>query len=158
MTGTKPFNHMTILPDGSGQITGLVAEVGFASELIQQSISFSWVGSEKGPYDFVCDMKGTEVKIDVKCKKRNVPPTPFYSAHVTEDQRNYDCNIYVFASLTDENLSFMGWYPKPHYWRDATLVKKGDPDGRGYTERADAGKMEYGDLKPMKSLFETYLK
>jgi len=157
MIETKPFNHMTILPDGSGQITGLIAEVGFAKSLIEHSISFSWVGSKKGPYDFVCDMNGTDIKIDVKCKKRTVPPKPFYSSHVTQDQKQYDCNVYVFASLNDQELDFMGWYPKPHYWRDAKIVMKGDPDGRGYKERANAAKMDYKDLKSMDALFR-YLK
>ena len=152
--GIKPFNHMTILPDGSGQITGLIAEKEFALLLMEEGITFKWCGSDKGPYDFVIKLKGEVIKLDVKCKKRNVKPSSDYDAHVAIDQKNYDCRIYVFASLTDEVVTFMGWCGKQEFWDTANIVGKGEKDSKGFAERTNSGKIKYNDLRSMASFIE----
>ena len=153
--GTKPFNHMTILPDGSGQITGLIAEKEFALLLMEEGITFKWCGSDKGPYDFVIKIKGEVIKLDVKCKKRNVKPSSQYDAHVNSYQKNYDCRIYVFASLTDKVVTFMGWCGKQEFWDTANIVKKGEKDGGGFAEKMESGKIKYNELRPMVSFIES---
>jgi len=150
----KPFNHMTILPDGSGQITGIIAEKWFALLLMETGIPFKWCGSDKGPYDFVIKLNGEAVKVDVKCKKRTVKPCTDYDAHVTVDQKDYDCRIYVFASMTDEIVSFMGWCGKQEFWDSAKLVSKGEKDSQGFSERTGAGKIKYNQLRSMLNFLE----
>jgi|TARA_R110001599_G_scaffold353142_1_gene590405 hypothetical protein len=145
---------MTILPDGSGQITGIIAEKWFALLLMEAGISFKWCGAEKGPYDFVINLNGEAVKVDVKCKKRTVKPSANYDAHVGIDQKDYDCRIYVFASLTDEIVSFMGWCGKQEFWDSADIVSKGEKDSQGFSERTGAGKIKYNQLRPMLNFLE----
>tara|TARA_R110000803_G_scaffold19267_1_gene50647 strand:+ start:415 stop:864 length:450 start_codon:yes stop_codon:yes gene_type:complete len=145
---------MTILPDGSGQITGIIAEKWFALLLMETGIPFKWCGSDKGPYDFVIKLNGEAVKVDVKCKKRTVKPCTDYDAHVTVDQKDYDCRIYVFASMTDEIVSFMGWCGKQEFWDSAKLVSKGEKDSQGFSERTGAGKIKYNQLRSMLDFLE----
>jgi|TARA_R110000796_G_scaffold46545_3_gene112489 hypothetical protein len=145
---------MTILPDGSGQITGIIAEKWFALLLMETGIPFKWCGSDKGPYDFVIKLNGEAVKVDVKCKKRTVKPCTDYDAHVTVDQKDYDCRIYVFASMTDEIVSFMGWCGKQEFWDSAKLVSKGEKDSQGFSERTGAGKIKYNQLRSMLNFLE----
>ena len=152
--GIKPFNKMTILPDGSGQITGLIAEKEFALLLMEEGITFKWCGSDKGPYDFVIKIKNEMIKLDVKCKKRNVKPSGHYDAHVNSYQKNYDCRLYVFASMTDEEVTFMGWSGKKEFWDKAKIVQKGEKDSGGFAEKTESGKIKYNDLRSMTSFIE----
>lgn len=152
--GIKPFNHMTILPDGSGQITGLIAEKEFALLLMEEGITFKWCGSDKGSYDFLIKINGEIITLDVKCKKRNVKPSINYDAHVAIDQKNYDCRIYVFSSMTDGDVTFMGWCGKKEFWDSATLVGKGDKDSKGFAERTNSGKIKYSQLRSMTNFIE----
>lgn len=148
----KPFNHMTIMPDGSGQIAGWQAEAAFAHELLARGIPFSYVGPLKGHYDFVVNGK-KNVTIDVKAKKRNVPPCASQEGHVTLEQKPYNVQGYVFASVTDDKVSFMGWMWKCNFWKKARVVRKGEDTGL-FIERADAGKLEYARMTPMEALWE----
>jgi|TARA_R110000764_G_scaffold105704_1_gene191429 hypothetical protein len=152
--GIKPFNHMTILPDGSGQITGLIAEKEFALLLIEEGITFKWCGSDKGPYDFVIKINGEIITLDVKCKKRNVKPSSQYDAHVNSYQKNYDCRIYVFSSMTDGVVTFMGWCGKKEFWDKANIVKKGEKDSGGFAEKMESGKIKYNQLRKMSDFIE----
>jgi len=148
----KPYNAMTIKPDGSGQIAGWQAEAAFAHELLARNIPFSYVGPLKGHYDFVVNGK-KDVTIDVKAKKRNVPPCSTQEGHVTLDQKDYRVQGYVFASVTNDDVSFMGWMWKSHFWDKARVVYKGQDTGL-FIERADAGKLEYARMAPMDALWE----
>lgn len=151
---TKPFNHMTILPDGSGALTGDIAETGFAERLRARKIYFQSVGKNKGPFDFVCKSKsGEQLTIDVKAKLRNVKAKSYHDAHVTCDQMHYDCRLYVFASVMQGELQFMGWCGKKEFWDKCRIVRKGQKDGDFY-EKTDSGKLQYSKLRPMQSLVE----
>ncbi len=156
---TKPFNHMTILPDGSGQITGEVAEIRFAQGLERHSINYQAVGKQKGPYDFICtSAKGEQITIDVKAKQRNVKALPNYDAHVTCDQMHYDCRLYVFASVCGDLVQFMGWCGKQEFWDNCRIVSKNEKDGSfNFYEKTDAGKLEYSKLRTMQSLVKFLL-
>ena len=151
---TKPFNHMTILPDGGGAITGDIAENGFADRLAARGIFFESVGKNKGPFDFICKSKsGERLTIDVKAKLRNVKAKSYHDAHVTCDQMGYDCRLYVFASVMQEHLQFMGWCGKTEFWNNCRIVRKGERDGNFY-EKTDAGKLQYSKLRSMQTLVD----
>ena len=122
---------------------------------IQKAISYyEDPHKDQGPYDFVIKLNGEAVKVDVKCKKRTVKPCTDYDAHVTVDQKDYDCRIYVFASMTDEIVSFMGWCGKQEFWDSAKLVSKGEKDSQGFSERTGAGKIKYNQLRSMLNFLE----
>lgn len=155
-TGRR-FNHMTICENGEGQHVGTLAEMEFSRFLIMSNVQHTWSACDKGPYDFaVMDISGRMVGIDVKAKKRNVPPSHSQDAHVTCDQELYECHVYVFYSVTDDKPTAMGWIGKGDFWRDCRRVRKGDRDG-SFEEHVDAGKMKYSELKPMTDLLG-YLK
>ena len=148
----KPYNSMTILSDGSGQICGWQAESVFAQELLARKISYTYTGCLPGPYDFVIHGK-KDVTLDIKAKKRNVPPSMSQDGHVALDQKDYKVQGYVFASVTKDEVSLMGWMWKPHFWKKARIVHKGDDTGL-FIERADAGKISYANMAPMDALWD----
>lgn len=121
----------------------------FAHALAEQRITYLHLGGEAQHHDFLVG----DVKIDVKAKQRNVPPSYDYDAHVTASIRDADCRLYVFVSVTNEHPTIMGWCGKEEFWSGAKIVSKGEPDERGKPERADAGKMKYSQLRKPDSLW-----
>lgn len=143
------YNSTTILDGGSGQRAGLIGEMAFAEALAEQRITYQHLGGESQHHDFLVG----DVKVDVKAKQRNVPPSKEYDAHVTASIKDKDCRLYVFASVTEGNPTLMGWMGKEEFWTEARRVKKGELDERGKAERADAGKLKYSKLRPMDQLW-----
>lgn len=143
------YNSTTILDGGSGQRAGLIGEMAFAEALAEQRITYQHLGGESKHHDFLVG----DVKVDVKAKQRNVPPSKEYDAHVTASIKDKDCRLYVFASVTEGNPTLMGWMGKEEFWTEARRVKKGELDERGKAERADAGKLKYSKLRPMDQLW-----
>ena len=143
------YNQTTILDNGTGQTAGLIGEMAFARALAEQRITYQHLGGEKQHHDFLVG----DVKIDVKAKQRNVPPSYDYDAHVTASIKDADCRLYVFVSVTDGNPTLMGWCGKTEFWANAKMVREGEPDERGKPERADAGKMKYSMLRKMETLW-----
>lgn len=156
------YNAWTICDDGSGQESGLFAEMRFASLLMQSGLSFKYVAAQKQFHDFeVYTTKNKTLKVDVKCKQRNVPFDPKFHGHVESRLKNEDCDIYVFAhaesyDLVAPAIQLVGWQWCHLFWSEAELVKKGDKDGQ-LTERADAGKVGYWTLRPMEDLAKNLL-
>lgn len=143
------YNDTTILDDGSGQRAGLIGEMAFAEALAEERITYQHLGGEKQHHDFLVG----DIKIDVKAKQRNVPPSDSYHAHVTASIAKKDCRLYVFVNVTDEVPTLMGWMGQKEYWAAAQIVHKGELDERGKAERADAGKLPYSQLRPMEHLW-----
>lgn len=143
------YNDTTILDGGSGQRAGFIGEMAFAEALAEQRISYKHLGGEAQHHDFLVG----DIKIDVKAKQRNVPPSIHYDAHVTASIKKKDCRLYVFVSVTDEVPTLMGWMGKKEYWEAARIVREGELDERGKAERADAGKLPYSQLRPMDHLW-----
>jgi len=82
-----------------------------------------------------------------------VQPTVQQEGHVCLDQKSYPVQGYVFASVTNNDVSLMGWMWKTHFWDKAQIVKKGENTGL-FIERADAGKVMYAKMAPMEALWE----
>lgn len=149
-TGER-FNELSILDHGIGQHPGFIGECAFALWCMAREIPFFWVGSDKGQIDFKI-ITGRELTFDVKAKERNVKPQSEYDAHVKLQQREYHCDAYVFASVTRDEPTLMGWIPKKKFWELATIMRKGQQDERGRPELVDCGKMKYADLYTMEEL------
>ena len=143
------YNETTILEGGSGQRAGLIGEMAFAQALAEQRITYQHLGGDKQHHDFLIG----DVKVDVKAKQRNVPPSYDYDAHVTQSIKDADCRLYVFVSVTNGQPTLMGWCGKDEFWSKAKMVLEGEPDERGKPERADAGKVKYSSLREMESLW-----
>ena len=152
-TGSS-YNATTILDGGSGQRAGLIGEMAFAEALAENRITYQHLGGEAQHHDFLVG----DIKIDVKAKQRNVPPSQEYDAHVTASIKNADCRLYVFASVTEGKPTLMGWMGKKEFWGKAKEVREGELDERGKAERADAGKLKYSKLRPMKDLWPHLIK
>jgi hypothetical protein len=52
----------------------------------------------------------------------------------------------------------MGWMGRTEFWGNAKEVREGELDERGKAERADAGKLKYSKLRPMKDLWPHLIK
>lgn len=128
------YNAWTICDDGSGQESGLFAEMRLAALFMNSGISFKWVAAEKRYHDFeVTTTSGAALLIDVKCKQRNVPFDPKHHGHVEERIKSQPCHIYVFAhaesqDLTAPAITLAGWIGKKAFWEAAQMVKKGGKD------------------------------
>ena len=147
----EAYNSMTILRDGSGQLVGLLGEMCFASWLATNRISYRHLGSEKGHYDFELD---NGITVDVKTKLRMVPYKSSYEGHVTSAQKDYDCRLYVFASVTDGVATLAGWTGKREFWDVCEEFEEGDKSDGNFRERASAGKLTYSKMRPMSELLK----
>jgi hypothetical protein len=143
------YNDTTILENGSGQRAGLIGEMAFAHALAEQRVTYQHLGGDKQHHDFLVG----DVKVDVKAKQRNVPPSYDYDAHVTASIKDADCRLYVFVSVTNGQPTLMGWCGKDEFWSKARIVQEGELDERGKPERADAGKLKYSALRNMDELW-----
>ena len=147
----EPYNDLTIIPDGSGQIIGRYAEQEFCNLLVANRLVFTYSGPNKGAVDFTIG----DVTLDVKIKQRNVECKPDHDAHVNLYQRDFDVHVYVFASYWKQadQLQWMGWIGKKKFWEQANIVERGQLDGT-FSEPTDSGKLKYSELMPMRTLIE----
>jgi hypothetical protein len=145
------FNGTTILDFGSGQYVGMLGEIALGTFLRDvENISFEHCGFTS--YD--CDFIAGGLKIDVKTKACNTPPLPHYTVHVTESQKDRDCDIYVFCRASPDTVYLLGWIPKADFWSTDLGVdsRGGQADYDGFIERADARKLKVSDLLGMELL------
>jgi len=150
----EKYNARTILNDGIGQIAGWQGEAAFALELMKHKLPFTHTGCLNHPYDFIVYAKGHKVTIDVKCKKRNVQPRSTFEGHINTYQRNFDVMAYVFANVTNGEVTFMGWMSKKQFWKKASIVQKGEVTDGGFTEYDQSAKLKYVEMIPMDALWE----
>lgn len=151
LTTGRAFNRHTICPAGSGQRPGNLAEQEFMRWLQSHSIPFRFIGPLKGHSDFIT-AKRRRLRFDVKAKKRNVQPEPHHEGHVEYRLRETDCDAYIFASVTEDVVTLMGWTTCAEFWRLCEFVVKQEQDSHGFIEKADAGKLRYSEMRPMEEL------
>ena len=98
-------------------------------------------------------------KIDVKTMKRKYDPQETWHCRLPITGHMQECDIYVFASVKYDNHSFApyvhlcGWAFKFEVLK-WPKVKKGDrwPEAEGKTEKSDAYKSTYANLREMEDL------
>ena len=150
----EKYNKRTILEGGVGQIAGWQGEAAFALELMKHKLPFTHTGCLNHPYDFVVYSRGRKITIDVKCKKRNVQPASTYEGHINTYQQRFNVMAYVFANVTQGEVTFMGWMYKKRFWEKARIVEKGQMTDGGFTEYDQSAKMRYVEMVPMDALWE----
>lgn len=145
------FNGTTILDHGSGQYVGILGEIAFGIFLRDvDNLPFEHCGFTS----YNCDFIAGGLKIDVKTKACNTPPLPHYTVHVTESQKDKDCDIYVFCRASPDTVYLLGWIPKAEFWSCEVGIdsRGGQTDSDGFIERADARKLKVSDLLGMELL------
>lgn len=147
----KSFNRTTILDSGSGQYVGILGEIALGIFLQDSEIPFQHCGFTSYEYDFLVD----GIKVDVKTKACNTEPLPHYTVHVTESQKDRDCDLYVFCRASPSTLYLLGWMEKPRFWAVSTNNKRGQSDNTGFVEKADARTLIISDLNGMETLANT---
>jgi len=147
-TGSS-FNKDTILEDGAGQVAGIIGELAFGRFLKSIDTPFLYVADQKRGHDFVVG----GLKVDVKTKSCSSRPRPHYTAHVTESQRNYEADLYVFARVSPDKVWLCGHIRKDQFWQDpnAVDIKKGQM-ADGLMQHADARRIQLHHLNPMATL------
>lgn len=148
----QAFNHLTIIEDGSGQISGNAAEKFFGSELHNNKITHKWVGAEKASWDFEVGLGDKDLLIDLKALDRNTYAVPDYNHLIPTYVEGRECDLYVAASVCEGHVQLMGWCTPQEYWSHAERKKKGVMVD-GCRLQADSGVIRYNRLRPMDQLF-----
>lgn len=113
---------------GGGNFAGYLGEEIVADYMKALQISTD-EGDEKYSYDLVKDNQ----KIEVKTKRRTVPPKGFYDASVADYSRHQNPDIYVFVSIQfNDNTPIKSWIcgkkDAKEYFKQATFYSRGDID------------------------------
>ena len=134
-----------------GSITGGTSNVvGAIGEII---VADSIEAKQMNTYDY--DLVKDGMRIDVKTKRCNSKPKPFYDCSVALHGTKQDCDAYVFVRiLTDLTKAWiLGGISKQSFYKEATLYRKGDIDyNNGYTFKADCYNLPIEDLYEISSL------
>ena len=131
-----------------GSITGGTSNVvGAIGEII---VADSIEAEQMNTYDY--DLVKDGMRIDVKTKRCNSKPKPFYDCSVALHGTKQDCDAYVFVRILI-NLSkawILGSISKKDFYDRATLHRKGDVDrDNGYTFKADCYNLRIDRLDPI---------
>jgi len=123
------------IEDGDGNFVGLLAEFVFSDVFDAQ---------RRPTYEYDCVRNG--VSIDVKTKKRTVPPKAHYEASIADYNTDQGADVYYFASYNENDgvMSFLGYTPTDMYYEQATFHEEGelDPDNN-FTFKADCYNLQY---------------
>jgi len=133
--------------DGKGNFAGYLGEEIVADYMKALQISTD-EGDEKYSYDLVKDNQ----KIEVKTKRRTVPPKGFYDASVAVYSRHQNPDIYVFVSLQYiDNVPVKAWIcgqkDSEEYFKEATFYSRGDVDpSNNWVVSVDCYNLPYKEL------------
>jgi len=107
------------------------------------------------------DLERNGKRIEVKTKVRNRLPDPNFAACVYASNADQLCDVYLFMQVMKRadnpkklmhGAYLLGWIDRDLYNERFYQVRKGDKDGKYYTEPADAFKIELRDLRPIDEL------
>lgn len=132
---------------GQGNVIGFLGETMVSKYL-------KVVHRQSYDYDFVLPNGET---IDVKTKRTSVKPKVVYDCSVSNYNTKQDCDYYVFARVLEDHTKgwLLGYYPKKEFFKDASLIKKGDTDpSNGYTARSDHWNIKIHQLRNIEKLIE----
>jgi len=127
------------IEDGGGNFAGLLAEFAVAIA----------IGAVRKPtYEY--DIVRNGISIDVKTKRRTVPPKPRYEASIADFNTEQNADVYYFANYNTktEKISLLGYIGTDRYYELATYHEEGDydPDNDFYF-KADCYNLEYEALQ-----------
>ena len=132
---------------GKGNFAGYLGEEIVAS-YIKANIISNDEGEEKYNHDLVKDGQS----IEVKTKRRTVPPKDFYDASVAGTSRHQNPDLYVFVSIQFQGSKpvkawICGQKDSTAYFKQATFYTKGEVDpSNGWKVSTDCYNLPYEDL------------
>jgi len=126
--------------------------VGFLGEAIVANL----IGTELiNTYDY--DLIYLDrIKIDVKTKRTDVRPQPYYECSVADFNTKQDCDWYVFTRILNSCSRgwVLGFLPKKAFYKKASYHRKGDVDLSNYfIFKADCYNIKIEDLFPLSDIF-----
>jgi len=156
VSGQK-LNRTTFVADGGGQYVGFIGETCFAIFLEKLNLKYSATGKEVFDYDFVV----SGLTFDVKTKSANRVAKPYYHAHVSDTQKHFNCDYYVFASVAMEDgvgvqCDLVGWIRKSDYWNICRPMTRGQKQDQ-FTCPTDACQIQFSELNSMHDLAQNLL-
>ena len=129
---------------GAGNMAGFLGEIMVMNSLPRGCIN--------NTYEY--DIEFDDLRIDVKTKRTSVKPKDYYECSVSNPKQK--CSHYIFTRILNDYSKgwILGAMPKKDYFKQATFLKKGDPNGdNGFIVKADCYNMIIRDLKPINELF-----
>lgn len=122
---------------------------GFLGEEMVLSLFPTLKRKDNKDFDLILDTEDPPLKIEVKTKRRNVPPKDEYTCHIPATSTHQDPDVYVFCQVTTEEPYkgyVLGWLPKEVFYKVSDHRKKGQVDKYGFTEKADGFVCKISDL------------
>ena len=135
---------------GAGNFAGYLGEE-IVAGYIQAEITSNNEGRDKYNHDLIRDGK----KIEVKSKRRSVPPQDSYDASVAETSAHQKPDIYIFTSIQFKGTKplkawICGQKDAKEYFEQAHFYSQGDIDpSNGWKVSTDCHNMKYKDLDPV---------
>ena len=127
------------ITNGTSNVLGSLGEV-----IVQKHLDAS--PSNTFDYDIVHEGR----RIDVKTKRCDSEPLPYYDCSVAAHGSSQDCDEYVFVRVLHnmKRAWILGSIPKSEFYEKATRYKRGDVDpSNNYTFRADCYNIPISKLK-----------
>ena len=132
---------------GKGNLAGYLGE-----EIVARYIKAHIISNDEGEEKYNHDLVKNGQKIEVKTKRRTVPPRDFYDASVAETSRHQNPDLYIFVSIqfkgrTPIKAWICGQKGSKEYFEQATFYAKGDVDpSNGWEVSTDCYNLPYKDL------------
>ena len=127
------------ITSGKGNIAGYLGE-----EAVASYIEAKIVSNDEGKDKFNHDLLKDTLRIEVKTKRRTVPPRDFYDVSIAESSLHQKPDLYIFVSLQFkeslknkngeivykqlENVWLLGQKEPEEYLKIASIWKAGDID------------------------------
>tara|TARA_R110002020_G_scaffold28293_1_gene90447 strand:- start:2167 stop:2715 length:549 start_codon:yes stop_codon:yes gene_type:complete len=139
---------------GKGNFAGYLGEEAVAAYIHAEIIS-----NDTGDAKYGHDLLKTNKRIEVKTKRRTVPPKHFYDVSVAATSKHQadkkGLDLYIFASIqfegaTPKKIWIIGQKKRDQYFKEARFIKKGEPEGNnGFIAHADMYNLITTDLEPL---------
>lgn len=135
-------NNLSINQDPGSKLAGVLAEIIF-QRLYPDAERISNTDRQA---DFVLD----DLRVDVKCKKRNFKPLDYYEVSVLDYQKDFDVDFYYFFSYNAKTqvLYQLGYISKEDYFKKAVFMQRGQIDtSNNYEVKEDCWNLKINQLK-----------
>lgn len=109
-------------------------------------------GTIDDEYDY--DISYLDMRVDVKTEQVTVVPKWHFNAKIPDSKMRQDCDLYywiaVYGADADEPFSkawLCGYRQPDEFFEEATLKKRGEPDGNGFVFSVDTWRVNYSELR-----------
>ena len=132
---------------GKGNFAGYLGE-----EIVASYIKADIISNDEGEEKYNHDLVRNGQTIEVKTKRRTVPPKDFYDASVAHTSLHQNPDLYIFVSIQFQGSTpikawICGQKDSTEYFKQSTLYTKGDVDpSNGWKVSTDCYNLPYEDL------------